>query len=67
MKFMIYVELKKHLYNHKKRLIREENIIATTRLITLHKNRGKSVTQCLADRTDYIKNPDKTNDLRIRV
>jgi hypothetical protein len=35
--------------------------MAATRLIALHKNRGKSVAACLKSRTDYAKNPDKTN------
>lgn len=39
-----------------------ETGIATTRIIALHKNRGKSVAKCLADRTDYIKNSDKTKN-----
>ncbi|CAK7082626.1 MAG: hypothetical protein TIS_01471 [Tissierella sp.] len=37
-------------------------IIATTRLISMHQNKGKTIAACLADRTDYVKNPDKTND-----
>lgn len=37
-------------------------IIATTRLISMHQNKGKSIAACLADRTAYAKNPDKTND-----
>ncbi len=37
-------------------------IIATTRLIAMHQNKGKSIADCLADRTDYAKNPDKTNE-----
>ncbi|RXI40158.1 relaxase [Clostridium tetani] len=36
--------------------------MATTRLISMHQNKGKSITDCLADRTDYAINPDKTND-----
>lgn len=36
--------------------------MATTRLIPMHQNKGKSVSQCLADRTEYAKNPDKTED-----
>lgn len=36
--------------------------MATTRLISMHKNKGKSIARCLADRTDYAINPDKTND-----
>lgn len=34
--------------------------MAATRLIPLHKNKGKSVAACLKDRTDYAQNPDKT-------
>ena len=30
--------------------------MAATRLIALHVNKGKTVEQCLADRTDYAKN-----------
>jgi hypothetical protein len=36
--------------------------MATTRLIPMHQNKGKSVSQCLTDRTEYAKNPDKTDD-----
>ena len=36
--------------------------MATTRLISMHQNKGKSIAQCLSDRTDYAQNPDKTND-----
>ena len=35
--------------------------LAATRLIALHKNKGKSVAACLKSRTNYAKNPDKTN------
>lgn len=35
--------------------------MATSRLIPMHKNKGKSIAQCLADRTDYAKNSEKTN------
>lgn len=28
----------------------------------MHQNKGKSIADCLADRTDYAKNPDKTKD-----
>ena len=28
----------------------------------MHINKGKTLGQCLSDRTDYAKNPDKTND-----
>ena len=34
--------------------------MAATRLIALHKNKGKSVAACLKSRTDYAQNPDKT-------
>ena len=34
--------------------------MAATRLIALHKNKGKSVAVCLKSRTDYAQNPDKT-------
>lgn len=37
-------------------------VIATTRLIAMHQNKGKSIADCLADRTDYAKNPYKTNE-----
>ncbi|WP_333657220.1 relaxase/mobilization nuclease domain-containing protein [Tissierella praeacuta] len=36
--------------------------MATTRLISMHKNKGKSLADCIADRIDYALNPDKTND-----
>lgn len=36
--------------------------MATTRIISMHINRGKTVAQCLTDRTNYAKNPDKTQD-----
>ena len=36
--------------------------MAATRLIPLHVNKGKTVAQCLADRTDYSENAAKTND-----
>ena len=36
--------------------------MATTRLIPMHQNKGKTVSQCLTDRTEYAKNPDKTED-----
>lgn len=29
--------------------------MATTRLISMHQNKGKSIADCLADRTDYAK------------
>ena len=34
--------------------------VAATRLIALHKNKGKSVAACLKSRTDYAQNLDKT-------
>ncbi len=34
--------------------------MATTRLIAMHRNRGKSIAQCLTVRTAYALNPDKT-------
>ena len=36
--------------------------MAATRLIALHVNKGKTVAQCLADRTDYSQNAEKTDD-----
>ena len=36
--------------------------MATTRLIPMHQNKGKTVSQCLTGRTEYVKNPDKTAD-----
>ena len=36
--------------------------MATTRLIPMHQNKGKSVSQCMTDRTEYAKNSDKTAD-----
>ena len=36
--------------------------MAATRLISLHINKGKTVAQCLADRTDYSQNAAKTNN-----
>ena len=38
--------------------------MAATRLIALHKNKGKSVAACLKSRTDYAQNPDKTQQDR---
>ena len=35
-------------------------MLAATRLIALHKNKGMTVAVCLKNRTDYIENPDKT-------
>ena len=36
--------------------------MAATRLIAFHVNKGKSVAQCLADRTDVSQNAEKTNN-----
>ena len=35
--------------------------MAATRLIPLHINKGKTLAQCLKDRTDYAENGDKTH------
>ena len=35
--------------------------MAATRLIPMHKNKGKSIRQCLKDRVDYAENGEKTN------
>ena len=35
--------------------------MAATRLIPMHQNKGKSIRQCLKDRTDYAQNGEKTN------
>ena len=34
--------------------------MATTRIMPMHLNKGKTLAQCLADRTEYGMNPDKT-------
>ena len=36
--------------------------IATTRIISMHLNKGKALSQCLHDRTAYAMNPEKTNE-----
>ncbi len=36
--------------------------MATSRLIPMHVNKGKTIGQSLSDRTDYAMNPAKTND-----
>lgn len=36
--------------------------MATTRIIPMHLNKDKSIKQCLSDRLDYGKNPDKTEN-----
>jgi hypothetical protein len=35
--------------------------MATTRFIPMHRNKGKTIAACLKARTDYAKNPDKTD------
>ena len=34
--------------------------MAAVRLIAMHKNSGRSLQQCIKDRTDYAQNPEKT-------
>ncbi len=34
--------------------------MATTRIISMHINKGKNIAECLTDRIDYSKNPEKT-------
>ena len=34
--------------------------MAATRLIPMHVNKGKTLAQSLGERTDYAKNPEKT-------
>ena len=36
--------------------------MATTRIISMHINQGKTIADFLTDRIDYSKNPDKTQD-----
>lgn len=36
--------------------------MATTRIIPMHINKGKTIAQCMKARIDYVKNPDKTED-----
>jgi len=35
--------------------------MATTRIIPMHHNKGKTIMACIQARTDYAKNPDKTD------
>jgi len=35
--------------------------MATTRIISIHIYKGKTIDQCLTDRTDYAKKLDKTD------
>ena len=39
---------------------KEAASMATTRIISMHINQGKTIADCLTDRIDYSKNPDKT-------
>ena len=32
--------------------------MATTRIIPMHINKGKTISQCMKARIDYVKNPD---------
>lgn len=36
--------------------------MATTRIIPMHMNKGRTLMQSLSARTDYVMNPDKTNE-----
>ena len=36
--------------------------MATIRIIPMHINKGKTISQCMKARIDYVKNPDKTED-----
>lgn len=36
--------------------------MAATRLIPMHQNKGRSLVRCIADRTEYAKNGEKTED-----
>ena len=40
--------------------VEEDTGMAATRLIALHAGKGRSVAKSLGDRTDYAKNPEKT-------
>ena len=37
-------------------------VLAATRLLTIHRNKGKAIAQTITDRTDYAENPNKTRD-----
>ena len=39
--------------------------MATTRIMSMHINKGKTIAQCLKARLDYVKNPDKTEHGRL--
>ena len=58
-------------FNILKKLMEREDVtglckagerMAATKLIAMHQNKGRSVMQCLKDRTDYAMNGDKTED-----
>ena len=51
----------------RRRIIQEKGVetIATTRIIPIHMNKGKTLAQTLRDRTDYAQNPDKTDDYKL--
>lgn len=36
--------------------------MATTRIIPMHINKGKTIAQCMKARVEYVKNPDKTEN-----
>lgn len=36
--------------------------MATTRIIPVHLNKGKTIKQCLSERLDYGENPEKTEN-----
>ena len=36
--------------------------MATTTIMSIHINKGKTARQCITERLDYIMNPDKTDD-----
>ena len=57
------VELLKRVKSLKSELryiLESSGDMAATRLIALHINKGKTIAQTLADRTDYSKNEEKT-------
>ncbi len=55
---LFYVQELTALYNFTG--VREVRLIAATRIIPLHVTKGKTIAQTLNDRTDYAKNPEKT-------
>jgi hypothetical protein len=42
-------------------IFERRDIMATTRIISMHVNKGASVAQCLRDRATYAKDPEKTD------